>query len=121
MDKDCLPREESGLSPRSFVVKLVLLGVGVFGAIFTCSFFGVIVHSFFTDKQWVNMAKEHASAAIGLPVATIAAFMLVSVLQVTNGKIEFEGLGFKFRGASGPVVLWIACFIILVSGIKLLW
>ena len=121
MDRDCLPGEESGLSPRSFVVKLVLLGVGVFGAIFTCSFFGVLVYSFWTDERWVDIAKDHASAVVGLPIATVAAFLLVSILQVTSGRIEFEGIGFKFRGASGPVVLWIACFIVFVIGIKLLW
>ncbi len=121
MDKNCLPEKESTLSPRSFVVKLAILSIVALAAIITCSFFGVLVHSFWTDKQWVDIAKEHTSAVVGLPIATIAAFMLVSILQVTSGKIEFEGLGFKFCGASGPAVLWIACFIVLVIGIKLLW
>ena len=123
MDKNCLPEKEkkSELSPRSFVVKLGLFSIVVFGVIFTCSFFGVLVRSFWTDKQWVDMAKEHTQAAVGLPIAAVTAFLLVSVLQVTFGKIEFEGIGFKFRGASGPVVLWIACFIAMVIGIKLLW
>ena len=121
MDKNCLPEKESELSPRSFIIKLCLFSIVVLGVIFTCSFFGVLVHSFWTDNQWVDIAKEHTSAVIGLPIATVTAFLLVSVLQVTTGKIEFEGLGFKFRGASGPIVLWIACFIVLVIGIKLLW
>ena len=121
IDKNCLPEKENKLSPRSFIVKLALLGVMAFGVIFTCSFFGVLVHSFWTDKQWIDIAKEHTSAVVGLPIATVTAFLLVSILQVTSGKIEFEGIGFKFRGASGPVVLWIACFIVLVIGIRLLW
>jgi len=121
MDKNCLPEKESELSPRSFIVKLCLLSVMVVGVIFTCSFFCVLVYSFWTDKQWVDIAKEHTQAVVGLPIAAVAAFLLVSVLQITSGKIEFEGIGFKFRGASGPVVLWIACFIVLVLGIKLLW
>jgi hypothetical protein len=35
--------------------------------------------------------------------------------------IEFEAAGFKFRGASGPVVLWIFCYLAIVTSIKLLW
>jgi len=121
MDKNCLPEKESKLSPRSFIIKLGLFCITVFAAIFTCSFFGVIVCSFWTDNEWVDIAKKHAPAVIGLPIATMAAFLLVSVLQVTAGKVEFEALGFKFRGASGPIVLWIACFIAMLIGITLLW
>ncbi len=121
MDKNCLPEKESELSPKSFFIKLCLLSVVAGAAIFTCSYFGVLIYSFWTDKQWIDMAKEHASAAVGIPVAAVAAFFLVSILQVTTGKIEFEGLSFKFRGASGPIVLWIACFIAMLIGIKILW
>ncbi len=121
MDKNCLPEKESELYPRSFIIKLCLFSIVVLGVIFTCSFFGVLVYSFCTDNQWVDISKEHASAVVGLPIAAVAAFMLVSVLQVTTGKVEFEGIGFKFRGASGPIVLWIACFIAMVISIKLLW
>lgn len=120
-DENCLPEKKSKLSTKSFVIRLGFSGIVILAVIITCSYFVVLVYSFFTDKQWVDMAKEHASAAIGLPFATIAAFMLVSILQVTTGKIEFEGLGFKFRGASGPIVLWIACFIVFVISIRLLW
>lgn len=116
-----MPEKESELSPRSFIIKLGLFSIVVLGVIFTCSFFGVLVYSFYTDNQWVDISKEQTSAVVGLPIAAVTAFMLVSVLEVTTGKIEFEGLSFKFRGASGPIVLWIACFIAMVIGIKLLW
>ncbi|TKJ33946.1 MAG: hypothetical protein CEE38_19060 [Planctomycetes bacterium B3_Pla] len=121
MDKNCLPEKKSELPPTSFIVKIGLFSVVVLGVVFTCSFFAVLVYSFFTDEQWVELSKEHASAVVGIPIATVSAFLLVSILQVTTGKVEFEGIGFKFRGASGPVVLWIACFIAMVISIKLLW
>ncbi len=121
MGKITLPDKESGISPKASIVKVGLFSVVVLGVIFTCSFFGVLVYSFFTYNEWVELAKEHASPVVGLPIATVASFLLVSILQVTAGKIEFEGLGFKFRGASGPVVLWIACFIAMAICIKLLW
>ncbi len=121
MKRDCLSDKETGISPRSSIVKVSLFSVVVLGVTFTCSFFGVLVYSFLTDNGWVDLAKEHVSAVVGVPIAAVCAFLLVSILQVTTGKIEFEGLGFKFRGASGPIVLWIACFIAMVIGIKLLW
>jgi hypothetical protein len=43
------------------------------------------------------------------------------VLRSTEGPMEFEGLGFKFKGAAGPVVLWAMCFIVIVLGIRVLW
>jgi len=121
MGKISSPDEENKGSPKSFAVRAALFSVEICGAVFVCSYVGVGVHSFWTDKEWIELAKEHASAAVGLPVAAVAAFLLVSILQVTAGKIEFEGLGFKFRGASGPVVLWIACFIAMAICINLLW
>ena len=38
-----------------------------------------------------------------------------------SGAIEFEVLTVKFRGASGPVVLWTFAFLAIVAGIKVLW
>jgi hypothetical protein len=48
-------------------------------------------------------------------------FLGASVLRETTGKLEFEALGFKFRGASGPVVLWVLCYFAITLSIKLLW
>ena len=58
---------------------------------------------------------------IGLPFAALAALCLVLILEAKAGPIEFEALGFKFRGASGPLVLWIFCFLAIVVAIKTLW
>ena len=121
MERDCLPDRKSGIFVRASTVKWGLACVTGAGVIFICSFVGVIVYSFFTDDEWVKLAKEHLPSVIGLPIAAATAFLLVSVLQVTSGKIEFECIGFKFRGASGPVVLWIACFIAIAICINLLW
>jgi hypothetical protein len=45
----------------------------------------------------------------------------VSLLKVTSGPIEFEAIGFKFRGASGPIVLWVFCFLSIAVAFHLLW
>jgi hypothetical protein len=64
---------------------------------------------------------ENFAASVGLPAAAAAALFIVLVLKVTSGPIEFEGLGFRFKGASGPIVLWVMCFLSMVFGIKALW
>jgi hypothetical protein len=63
----------------------------------------------------------HFPAMAGLPFAALCALFVVTILRVTQGPIEFEGLGFKFRGASGPIVLWVLCYLVIVASIKLVW
>lgn len=47
------------------------------------------------------------------------ALMVVLVLRYSAGPIEFEGLSFKFKGASAPVVMWVMCYIVLMIGFRL--
>ena len=39
------------------------------------------------------------------------ALLIVLSLHYVAGEIKFDVIGFKFEGASGPVVLWIMCFL----------
>lgn len=71
-----------------------------------------------TDQALYSKALEQIPATIGLP---LAALCLVMVLENTSGPIEFEGLGFKFKGASGPIVLWCIVFLCMAAAIKLVW
>jgi hypothetical protein len=59
-------------------------------------------------------------AVIGLPAAAAGALMLVIFLRTTEGNIEFEAFGLKFKGASGPIILWVVVFLAIVTGIKVL-
>jgi len=75
-----------------------------------------------TGQPWlVEIAREHFAATIGLPAAALVSLCIVLLLEHSAGAIEFEGLSFKFRGASGPIVLWILCFLSIAGAIKLLW
>ena len=75
-----------------------------------------------TQPYWPKLVEQHFSAIIGLPMAALASFVIVVFLKQTSEQpIEFEGLGFKFKGPSGEVVLWLMCFIGIVLAIKLLW
>jgi hypothetical protein len=80
-------------------------------------FFSVIRHF----KQWPDVLAQHFAAVVGLPVAVTVAFVIVSFLRQTDGPIEFEGLGFKFKGAAGQVVMWALCFMSMAAAIHWCW
>ncbi len=69
---------------------------------------------------WAVMS-DHPAAAIDLPLAALVATCLVVLLDSRESPIEFEGLGFKFRGASGPIVLWVLSFLAITVAIRVLW
>ena len=77
--------------------------------------------SMIVDPQLYAMALEQMPATIGLPSAALAALCLVIVLENTSGAIKFEGLGFRFEGASGPIILWCIVFSCITAAIKLVW
>ena len=68
-----------------------------------------------TNPRYKSLFIEHFAAVVGLPGAAVAALFIVMLLEQTQGTIEFEGLGFKFRGASGPVALWVFCYLAMVA------
>jgi hypothetical protein len=96
--------------------------VATFGAVFlgvasTIVFFWTIPEA----GVLKDVISKHFLAVTGIPLSAIAATVVISMFRVTAGRIEFKALGFQFRGASGPVVLWIFCFLAFVSGLRILW
>ncbi len=72
--------------------------------------------------NWLTkIAQMHYAALVGTPMSAVTAFCIVSLLEVTNGPIEFEAFGLKFKGASGPIILWALCFSAIVCAFNLLW
>ncbi len=100
---------------------------GVIGnSILAACFFGFIIYQSIwgasDPSNWLlKVIKTHYAAIGGTPMSAVTAFGIVSLLKVTSGPIEFEALGFKFRGASGPIVLWVVCFLSIVAAFHLLW
>ena len=72
-------------------------------------------------SELFEVMVTHFAAVVGLPCAALAALGLVMFLEQTSGAIEFEGLGFKFKGASGPIVMWVISFMAMTTAIKILW
>ncbi len=69
----------------------------------------------------IAIVLDHPQAAIGGPVCMLCALLIVLLLRTTEGPIQFEAFGLKFRGASGPIIMWILCFGALVFGLRWLW
>jgi len=69
-----------------------------------------------------TIVREHFAGILGTTMAVMSAMVIVVVFRVAAGPIEFETpFGFKFKGASGPVVLWIFTYLAGVSGMVALW
>jgi len=101
-----------------FAFQLVFL-VGLVG--FSLAAVWLLVWSMYNEQFWVPIAIKNFPVLIGLPLAAVAALGIVLVLETTSGRIEFEMIGLKFKGASGPIVLWVLCFAAIAGAINLLW
>lgn len=74
-------------------------------------------------QEWYfkDVLREHLLVILGLPEATGVSVAIVVFLRQTDGPIEFEGLGFKLKGAAGQVTMWILTFLAMVGAMKILW
>lgn len=103
---------------RQIVAWAVWIGAGVLGV----SYVARILYLSWQDGGWLDETiKQHFAAAVGLPLAAVGAFLVVNALQITAGKIEVEAWGFKLRGASGPILIWVVVFLAISVSIKLIW
>jgi hypothetical protein len=87
------------------------------GGVFLLLFIG----SSFYDKRFNDILYDHLAAAIGVPLSALTALTLVLALEQASGDVVFEAWGLKFKGASGPIVMWVLCFLALIAGVKALW
>ena len=93
--------------------------IAVIGAVFVYGWTILLIIQQF--RPWQNVLEKQFAAIVGLPGAAAAAFVLVVFLRQTEGPIEFEGLGFKIKGAAGQLLMWVVCFLSMAGAIKLLW
>lgn len=97
---------------------VVLIGTSAWG-LFAGSF--LAYHSFQPNSWLVDLTQKHFAALICVPMAALMSMCVVILLRYTAGPVEFKVPGFEFKGASGQVVLWVVCFLAIVTALKLLW
>ena len=102
----------------------VLIGAIVCATLFFIAFITMqLVWLDATPETWLlQLIKQRYAALIQTPLLGGLAFCIVCLLEVVAGeRIEFEMPGFKFRGAAGPVVLWIFVFLALATMTYTAW
>lgn len=118
MDEELKTRSENNIHIMRNSAKWMAIGAAiVLGAVYMFW----LIWSLNYDSRFIAIMYQHLAAVVGIPGAIITAFVLVNVLEQVSGPIEFSGLGFTFKGASGPIVMWVLVFTALVGGLKLLW
>src|SRR5438552_2194544 len=84
-------------------------------AVVSTVLFSIIVGAMVIDAGfhgfWDGVLQEHVVTVVGLPVAAMLALAIVLLLRTVAGAIELKFLGFEFKGAAGPIVMWIMCFV----------
>jgi hypothetical protein len=115
-------RTLSDVQMRRWVSWITVIGTGIMSAFF----FGFLIFQAIwgqaAPNTWLSiLLDKHYAAMVGTPLSAVTAFCIVTLLEVTNGPIEFEALGFKFKGASGPIILWVFSFLAIGIVFHFLW
>jgi hypothetical protein len=97
-----------------WIVLLAATAWGVFAG-------GFLAYHSVSDGFIVELTRKQFAAMILVPMAALMAFGVVTLLEWTAGDIEFSGLSFTFKGASGPIVLWVFCFLAITAALQLFW
>jgi hypothetical protein len=68
-----------------------------------------------------TLIQDHFAAIVGLPMVAAVSALTVLLLPQSYGRIEIKAFGISFKGAAGPIILWLLCFLGIASAIKMLW
>ncbi len=107
------------------VVIACLFGLGMIG------YFIVIALAFIFEIKALSGIRDIVLANLafnlGLPVSAMGAFGVVAVFwsafpqpSTASDAVGLEFLGLSFTGPSGPITLWVVCFLSLVFAMYLL-
>jgi len=115
-------KPESDAPFRRWISRICVVGILVWAGFFFALLVYQSLYGEATPKTWfLEMVRQHPASTIGIGISAVPAFFIVAVLELTAGAVQFEALGFKFRGAAGQVVLWVLCFFAMVFATWLLW
>jgi len=117
-----MDHEEQGLL-RFRTTRVLVVGVvsaAVFLQLFVCA--QLLSRTADVDTWLLRLIKQRYAALIQIPALAALTFCAVCLLEVVSGqRIEFEAFGVKFRGAAGPIVLWIFSFLAITFATYMLW
>jgi hypothetical protein len=107
---------------RKYAAIAVFVGVGVLAVMFIVF---ITVHLFWktsaSDSWLLQIINAQFPGMIAVPLSALASLCVVLALKASAGPIEFEAVGFKFSGASGPLAFWVVIFIEFIWAVHYLW
>ncbi|MES2148765.1 MAG: hypothetical protein V4508_03135 [Pseudomonadota bacterium] len=113
-----MTNEEFANAMKQGGVGLFFLGILIYAVLLVAYVFGA--------TSVVALLHERPAYTFGLPICGAAAFAVVSVLERfapatedASGKLEFKAFGLTFSGPAGPITLWVVCYLVLVSSMRI--
>ncbi len=109
------------MSTISWTASAILLsGLIIYGV----SLFAAFVLNVSHLSAFKTIIAENLGRNVGLPASAVGAFCIVIIFwelfppqQLEQG-VSLELFGLAFTGPTGPVTLWIACYLAFVLSIK---
>lgn len=94
----------------------------ILGLFFVTAFLvATVAYAFFRPEFYLEIAKEHFAATVGLATITLTSTFVVKVFRLSSGEIKLRGFGIELSGSSGEVVLFAVVFLVKTFAIYLLW
>jgi hypothetical protein len=120
MPKSQFDREKLDAEGSEFIQNVLQIAVfvAVVGAFLL---FALFIYFEWTNPAWRTVAFDHFPATVGLPAAAAGAFVVCALFRTAEGKIKFAVFNVHFEGASGPIVMWVLCFLAIAAAIRMLW
>ncbi len=109
------------MSSISWVASVILMSGLV---VYAISLFAAFVLNVSQLAAFKKVISENLGRNVGLPASAVGAFCIVIIFwelfppqQLEQG-VSLELFGLAFTGPTGPVTLWIACYLAFVLSIK---
>lgn len=68
-----------------------------------------------------KLLDQHGPAAIGIPVAAVAALFFISLTRALDGPMSFDLFGLKSQGAAATCIIWAILFVVISLTLRALW
>jgi hypothetical protein len=68
-----------------------------------------------------KLLDQHGPAAVGIPVAGLAALFLVSLARALDGPMSFDIFGLRSEGAAAICIVWAILYLVISLSFRALW
>lgn len=68
-----------------------------------------------------RLLDQHSLVVIGIPFASVAALLLISLTRALDGPMSFDLFGIKSEGAAATCIIWALLFLVISLTLRALW